>query len=196
MRNLPTQFDTGRLSAAVGTPSCCGCSCCCCCCVGTVIGAPIVIGQQLAESGRKNKVPRYEAWVAVGVLAMVLGAAFGGLTRVVNQALHVGPGEPPPEPAFIAAVLATGALLVLAFWKVRRPRPVVSALLTALVVVAAFAVEAGVIFLGFTTGAGWILYLVLLPVLTVVIPVLVRRRIRARQGAGSVPDPQEAPDAT
>lgn len=194
MKTLPTQFDSGRLSPAVGTPSCCGSSCCCCCCIGTVAGASMLVGMQVNHEAKVNNAKRRGLWVTLAALFVPIAALVGVASRVLMEQFFrncyvTDRGNetclsPAPEPAFFIAVVAAIAILWLAYWRARHTNPFLIAIAATSGTVVALVVEAGAILLGISMGFGFLIWLGIL-IAAIALPVRYSKKLHEDEASGA-----------
>lgn len=82
MKALTTQFDDGKLSNTVATPTCC-CCCCCCCCLTTSVLATTTLTKSISKNCNENKDDRKPLLATLAALtipmSLMLSQAFIGM---------------------------------------------------------------------------------------------------------------------
>jgi H+/gluconate symporter-like permease len=82
MKALTTQFDDGKLSNTVATPTCC-CCCCCCCCLTTSVLATTTLTKSISKNCNENKDDRKPLLVTLAALtipiSLMLSQSFIGI---------------------------------------------------------------------------------------------------------------------
>lgn len=176
MKALPTQFDSGRLSTAVATPTCSSC-CCCCCCATAIVATSVVSAQRVNYAGKRNGVGSRGWYVAIAALFLPVAVLIGWW---ISRAAQAYPGNcgfvenkwgeyldcavDPALPGLIGGVGAAFLLLWLAYRRVRAVLPLLTAAFTMVVFIAVFVLEffiGGIIVGALLNAGGPLLYLAL-----------------------------------
>jgi hypothetical protein len=179
MKALQTQFDNQRLSSAVATPTCSSC-CCCCCCLATSVAASSLLAQRVGKEGEKHQIEHRHLYTVlaalfVPIVGLLVYLGFwtinSFLSSCTNRSYSDG-GEiysvcTNPGAATIWPLLFIVPMVVLWFLysRVHIEQPVKRAAWVTALIAVAFTVElfAGAVLI--LTGAGGIVYLILVPLI-------------------------------
>lgn len=203
MRALQTQFDDKRLSNAVATPTCSSC-CCCCCCLATTVTSSALLALHIDKEGKKHQVHNRRLLTVLSTLFIpitgfliylvfwIINSLFAVCTERQYYTECTKPGGDAVWPLLI--VVPTLVLWFL-YSRVHIKKPVIKAVLVALLVVIAFIAElfGGAVLLmnelGATSemgGVGGVGYLILASIIAASLVALYHRLIEKEVSDGGV----------
>ncbi len=180
MKTLTTQFERNPFGATVATPTCSSC-CCCCCCLAATISTSSLLAQRINKEAKAIELRHRRWWVALAALFLPIT---GGITYVFSwiiprltqncwnhfddysgDTLRVCAPSDDVAALIVVAAISIIGFVALLYWRVKFPRPLGRAVLVTVLYVAAFMLEliggAALIL----TGAGGVVYLILVPVI-------------------------------
>lgn len=178
MKKQICQFDTGKLTESVATPTCSSC-CCCCCCLTTAITSSRLLTHRIALETKNKKIASRTSLLIASALFIpfsILVGYFGfwtiNLLSECTTKSYTGYGASAstyqvctnPAANLIWPIIIMSPLIVLAYLYTRAKisHPWKRAILATLLISIATAIEfVGGAFLILTTGG--LLYIILIP---------------------------------
>lgn len=182
MKRQISQFDTGRLTVAVATPTCSSC-CCCCCCLTTAVASSSILTKRIATETKANNISNRKSLLAISALFVPISVAVGYFgfwlinivastcTTKTYESYGSGPANtyeictnPAANFALPIVIISPFVVLTYLYTRAKIPHPKRRAILAMIVIAVGFAIEffAGAAMI---LGSAGILYLISIPFL-------------------------------